>query len=89
MMGGTQIGGDGYDKAFGYWRWMPCRIFYIIGYFSKAITIGNTNLTSIDADDSFIAKLKGFNFQCTFKTINSNMIFFLKNIGTHHVVFIT
>jgi len=59
MVGGTQIGGTGYDKAFGIGLDGKSNI-YIVGYFSKAISIGYINLTSIDADDSFIAKLKSF-----------------------------
>lgn len=59
MIGGTQIGGNGYDKAFAIGLDGLSNI-YIVGYFSKAISIGNTNLTSIDADDSFIAKLNSF-----------------------------
>ncbi len=59
MLDGTQIGGVGYDKAYGIGLDGMSNI-YITGYFSKAISIGNTNLTSFDADDSFIAKLKSF-----------------------------
>ncbi|MEI8204543.1 MAG: SBBP repeat-containing protein [Bacteroidota bacterium] len=59
MMGGTQIGGVGYDKAYCIGLDAQSNI-YVVGYFSKAIMIGNTKLTSIDADDSFIAKLKAF-----------------------------
>jgi hypothetical protein len=59
MIGGTQLSGAGYDKAYGIGLDALSNI-YIVGYFTKAISIGKTNLTSIDADDSFIAKLKNF-----------------------------
>ncbi len=59
MLAGTQIGGAGYDKAYGIGLDDISNI-YVVGFFSKAISIGNTNLKSIDADDSFIAKLKSF-----------------------------
>ena len=59
MISGTQIGGTGYDKPYGIGIDGLSNI-YTIGFFNKAISIGNTNLTSIDADDSFIAKLKNF-----------------------------
>jgi len=59
MLAGTQIGGAGYDKAYGIGLDDISNI-YVVGFFSKAISIGNTNLRSIDADDSFIAKLKSF-----------------------------
>lgn len=59
MLAGTQIGGAGYDKAFSIGLDDMSNI-YVVGFFSKAISIGNTNLKSIDADDSFIAKLTNF-----------------------------
>lgn len=59
MIGGTQIGGVGYDKAYGIGLDNNANIF-VTGYFSKEISIGNTDLNSADADDSFIAKLESF-----------------------------
>lgn len=58
MLSGLQIGGMGYDKAYGIELDDMSNIF-ITGYFSKAITIGITSLSSVDADDGFVAKLKG------------------------------
>jgi len=59
MLGGTQLNGTGFDKGYGIGLDSNSDI-YITGFFSKAISIGNSNLVSIDADDGFIAKLKGF-----------------------------
>ena len=59
MLDVTQIGGTGYDKAYDIGLDGQSNV-YITGYFSKAIIIGNTHLTSTDPDDSFLAKLKGF-----------------------------
>jgi len=59
MIGGTQISGAGYDKAYGIGLDSNANI-YIVGFFSKTVSIGNKNLKSIDADDGFIAKLKSY-----------------------------
>ncbi len=58
MLGGTQLSGVGFDKGYGIGLDNQANV-YITGFFSKAISIGTTNLKSIDADDGFIAKLKG------------------------------
>jgi hypothetical protein len=59
MLSGTQLSGLGYDRGYGIGLDGNSDI-YITGFFSRAIGIGTTNLISIDADDGFIAKLKGF-----------------------------
>lgn len=59
MLGGTQLAGIGYDRAYGIGLDVLSDI-YLTGFFSKSITIGNTVLKSIDADDVFLAKLKAF-----------------------------
>jgi len=59
MLKGTQISGEGFDRAYGLCLDALSNI-YITGFFSKAISIGDFKLTSLDADDGFIAKFKGF-----------------------------
>jgi len=59
MLRGSQIGGIGYDKAYCI-ELDDLSNIIITGYFSKKITIGTTILSSTDADDGFIAKLKSF-----------------------------
>ena len=58
MLGGTQLSGIGFDRAYGIGLDNSANI-YLTGFFSKAINVGSTILKSIDADDGFIAKLKG------------------------------
>ena len=58
MLGGTQLSGIGFDRAYGIGLDNSANI-YLTGFFSKAINVGSTTLKSIDADDGFIAKLKG------------------------------
>jgi hypothetical protein len=59
MLGGTQIGGTGYDKSYGISIDGNSNI-YVIGYFTKAVSFGALSLSSIDETDGFVAKLKKF-----------------------------
>ncbi len=59
MLKGTQISGEGFDRAYGLGLDALSNI-YITGFFSKAISIGDIKYTSTDADDGFIAKHAGF-----------------------------